>query len=83
LAVHAKLAPNPGWLAIVKVIEAEELVTVLPDASSTVTTGWVAQVVPLLLPPGWVVNTTCEAAPKMVKLLEMAVVRPVFTALSV
>ena len=66
-----------------KVIEAVELVTVLPEASSTVTTGWVPHVAPLLLPPGSVVNASFEAAPKIVKLLDVALVRPVAAALSV
>ena len=69
--------PLPGWLLIAKVTEAVELVTVLPELSSTVTTGWVPQAVPLLLPPGWVVNTSFEAAPETMKVPEVALVRGV------
>ena len=38
------MAPVPGWLVMASVTELLELVTVLPPASWTVTTGWVVHV---------------------------------------
>ena len=52
-----------------RVMEAVELVTTLPDWSSTVTAGWVVQAAPSAPPPGWALKTSWEAGPKvMVKL---------------
>jgi hypothetical protein len=81
--VHDSVPPPEGWLLMDKVTEAVELVTVLFELSSTVTTGCVAQAVPLLLPPGWVVNTTFAAGPETMKLLEVSLVRPVAAAVRV
>ena len=67
-----------------RVIELAELVTVLPDWSSTVTAGWLVQVAPLAPPPGWAVKTSWVAVPKvMVKALLVAAVSPVAAAVSV
>ena len=78
------MAPLPGWVAMARVIEAAEVVTMLPPTSSTVTTGWVVQAAPLAPPPGWALKTSWVAAPMvMVKALLVAPVRPVAVAVSV
>ena len=59
LVVQASVPP--GLVPMARVIDAAELVTVLPEASSTVTTGWVVQAAPLAPPPGWVVKTSWVA----------------------
>src|SRR5437660_863919 len=57
-------APLPGGLVpMARVMLAVELVTVLPPASCTVTTGWVPQATLRAPPPGWVVNASWLAAP--------------------
>lgn len=43
------------------------LVTTLPDASSTFTTGCCAHTAPACPPPGDVVNTNCDAVPKVIE----------------
>ena len=43
LVVQARVAPLPGWVVMARVIEALEVLTVLPPASWTVTAGWVVQ----------------------------------------
>ena len=58
LAVQARLPAET-----VKVTEVLELVTVLPLASRTVTTGWVVKAAPLTAPAGWVVTASLAAAP--------------------
>ncbi len=76
--------PNPGWVLIDRVTEALDVVTMLPPLSSTVTAGCVVQVVPLVPPPGWVLNTSCVAAPKvMVSAFELTLAKPVAAAVSV
>ena len=58
--------------------------TTLPDWSSTVTLGWVAQAAPSTPPPGWALKTSWLAAPKvMVKALLVTVVNPLAVAVSV
>ena len=65
-------------------IELVALVTTLPEASSTVTAGWVPQAAPLAPPPGWVLKASWVAVPKvMVKVLLVTVVKPVAAAVSV
>jgi hypothetical protein len=61
--VQPSVAPLPGWVAIVRVTDAEELVTVLPAASWTVTTGCCAHAPPETPPPGCVVKASFVAAP--------------------
>src|SRR3974390_2549867 len=81
LALALKEAPLPGWLARAKVIEALEDVTVLPDWSWTVTTGWVLRAPPSTPVPGWVVKASWVAAPGVMEKLELVVpVRPVAAA---
>ena len=46
--------PDPVLFPITSVIEAFEVVTVLPFESWTRTTGWVAQALPADPPEGWV-----------------------------
>ena len=67
-----------------RVIEAFELVTVLPLASWTVTTGWVVKATPLTAPEGWVVTPNLAAAPgAKVSELVVALVRLPLEAVSV
>ena len=48
--------PPPVWIEIVTLtVESGPLVTVLPKASSTVTTGCVPKAEPAVAPAGWVV----------------------------
>src|ERR1700730_18562383 len=47
------------------------VVTVLPDASCTVTTGWVAKRAVLAAPTGWVVTASLAAAPAEMAKLEL------------
>src|SRR5207302_691467 len=58
LAVQVSDAPLPGCVLMANVIEAVELVTVLPPLSLTVTAGCVVQAAPLAPPPGCVLNTS-------------------------
>ena len=68
----------------VRVIEATDVVTVLPPTSWTVTLGWVVKAMPSTAPAGWVENDSCVAAPMVNVMLEdVAPVRPVEAALSV
>ena len=61
------------------------LVTTLPAASSTFTTGWVVSAVPDVPDPGWVVKTNLVAVPKVEgeKVELVAAVRPLAEALKV
>ena len=61
------------------------VVTGLAPLSSTVTTGWVAKLVPSVTPPtGWVVTTSWLAAPTvMANGVLVPVIGPVMVALSV
>src|SRR3974390_194912 len=84
LVVQARLAPLPGCEAMAKVIEALELVTVLPDWSWTVTTGWVPSAAPSTPVPGWVVKASLVAVPGVTEKLELVVpVRPGAAAVKV
>ena len=48
--------PPPVWIdAVTLIVESGPVVTVLPNASSTVTTGWVPNAEPAVAPAGWVV----------------------------
>jgi hypothetical protein len=60
-AAQTKVAP-PG-VVMVSVTALVFVVTVLPTASSTVTTGWVANAAPPAAPTGCVVKMTFAAAP--------------------
>ena len=55
--------PGPALFRIATVTVDVSVVTVLPLASCTVTTGCVAQAVPPVPPPGCVVNASFAAAP--------------------
>ena len=57
--VHASV-PDP--VATARVTGAELVVTTSPEASSTLTTGWVLNAVPLVALEGWVVTTSFDAA---------------------
>ena len=76
LVVQASV-PDEG----VSEMKADEPVTTLPLASSTLTTGWALKATPLVELPGDVVNTSWVAVPGlMVKLPEVPAVRPVLAA---
>ena len=53
--------PLPAFVPIATVMLALDDVTVLPYASSTVTTGCVVQAVPAAPPPGCIENTSFDA----------------------
>jgi len=68
-------APEAGLVAMARVIEALEAVTVLPWASWTVMTGWVVRAAPAAAPEGWVEKTSFAGTPvEMLNALEVAVV---------
>ena len=61
--------------------EADEVVTTLPLASSTCTTGWALNVTPLAVLPGVVVKTSWVAVPALMAMLpEVPAVSPVLVA---
>src|ERR1700722_6288902 len=66
---HEESTPGPPLVgvpgAIPMVIVELSVVTGLPAASSTVTTGCVENVVPPLAPPGWVEKTNLVAGPEI------------------
>ena len=48
--------PPPVWIvSVTLIVESAPLVTVLPNWSSTVTTGWLPKAEPAVAEPGWVV----------------------------
>src|SRR6476660_5990769 len=61
LAVHASAAPAGVVIANVTALTSEAIV--LPPASLTATTGWVANAIPPVEAPGCVVNATFAATP--------------------
>ena len=76
LVVQAS-APDEG----LSDIDADEVVTTLPLASSTLTTGCAPKATPLVEAPGDVVNASWVAVPAlMAKLAEVPDVRPVLVA---
>ena len=80
--VQAKVAP--AGVVMVKVTDAVLAVTVLPPASWTATTGWVAKATPPVELDGLVVKASLVAAPTvMVKLALTALVSPLEAAVSV
>src|SRR5437870_13016127 len=56
--VQDSVAPLPGWVLMDSVTVLESVLTTVPEASSTATTGCWLQAAPLAPPPGWVVNAT-------------------------
>ena len=81
LAVHVRV---PVPLVIARVTALVSLVAVLPEASCTVTTGWVANATPPVLPLGIVVKASFLAVPRVIpKVLLTALVRPVVVAVRV
>ncbi len=77
VVVPPSVPPAPDWIAIVTCVVLS-VVTVLPSASSTRTTGCVASTAPLAPPTGCVVIASCVAAPAVtVTLFESASVSPV------
>ena len=73
LVVQPKTAP--AGVVIAKVTELVLPVTVLPPASCTVTTGWVAKATVPFAPTGWVVNANFAAAPTVTAMLALDVSR--------
>src|SRR4029077_2411472 len=82
LVVQVSVAPLPGCVAIASATDADDVVTVLPPLSSTVTTGCCVQVAALALEPlGCVVNTSCVAAPTLIeKVVLVALGSPLLAA---
>src|ERR1700736_6460937 len=62
----------PGPLLMATVTLEVSVVTVLPDASCTVTTGWVAKRAVLAAPTGWVVTATWAGTPAEMAKLELS-----------
>ena len=82
LAVQVRVAP--AGVVMVRVTGALLAVTVLPPASWTATTGWVAKAMPPVEPEGPVVKASLVAAPTvMVRLVLTALVSPLAAAVSV
>jgi hypothetical protein len=80
--VQARVAP--AGVVMLRVTEALPVVTVLPPASWTVTTGCVAKAVPPVEPDGLVVKASLVAGPiVMVKLVLTALVSPLEVAVNV
>src|SRR5579884_1597599 len=63
VAEQPERVPVPVWMDKVMAFEED---TVLPEASSMLTTGWVDQAVLEEPPPGWVVKTTWLAEPEVI-----------------
>src|ERR1700736_994496 len=70
LVVPARVPEGPE--AMGKVTWEVSVVTVLPDASCTVTTGWVAKATVLAAPTGWVVTATWAGTPAEMAKLELS-----------
>ena len=72
-------------MLIPSVIDADELVTTLPLASSTLTVGCVNATPSPTVPPGWVVKASLEAVPVVIVTTPVAVAveRPLAVAWSV
>ena len=80
--VQAKVAP--AGVVMVRLTEAVLLVTVLPPASWTATTGWVTKTLPPVAPDGLVAKASLVAVPTViVKLALTSAVRPVAVAVRV
>ena len=76
--------PDPGFVPIARVTLEVSLVTVLPAASCTVTTGWVDHAVPPVPPVVCVVNASFAGAPAvMLNVDEVAEVNEPSVATSV
>jgi len=81
--VQVRMADPVGGVML-RVTVAPLVVTVLPPASWTVTTGWVANTLFAGAPEGWVVKTSFAAVPAvMVKLVLAALVSAVEVAVRV
>jgi hypothetical protein len=83
LAAQVRMAP-PAGAVMLRVTGAVLEVAVLPPASWTVTTGWVANATPTVDPEGLVVKASLVAGPvEMVKLVLTAAVSPLEVAVKV
>ena len=80
LSAQSRL-PSPD--ATARVTGSFESVTVLPLASSTVTTGWAVKAVPLTALAGWVVTDRWVAAPGAKVSVSVVLVRSVADAVRV
>jgi hypothetical protein len=74
--VQTESVPPEAGAVTVSVMVAWMAVTVLPLASSMVTTGWVTSDVPEIPAAGWVVKTKALGAPVMLKLWLVALRDP-------
>ena len=84
VGLAAQASAAPAGVVMVNVIDAVLVVTVLPLASWTVTTGWVPKAMPPVELEGLVVNASLVADPAvMVKLLLAAAVSVPEAAVSV
>ena len=80
----AQVRVAPAGEVIVRVMGSLLVVTVLPPASRTVTTGWVPKAIPPVEPEGFVVKVRTAAGPVvMVKLVLTPEVSPLDVAVSV
>ena len=62
--MHVRRAPEvPVPVVIDRAIDAALVVTVFPNASRTLTFGWIVHTAFAAPPPGWVVNVSCAAGP--------------------
>ena len=84
LGLLEQVSVAPAGVVIARVTEALLLVTVLPPASVTLTTGCVPKEIPPVDPAGFVVKASLVAGPVlMVKLVLTALASPVAAAVSV
>ena len=74
----------PGFVPTASVIGLVALVTTLPEASSTLTAGWVPKAAPLAPPLGWAVKAIWVAVPKVTPNVPLeTVVKPFAAAVRV
>ena len=82
--LDVQLRTAPAGVVMLKVTATTPVVTVLPPASWTATTGWVAKAAPLVELDGLAVKASFMADPTvMVKLVLTALVSPLPVAVSV
>jgi len=77
VALQPDRVPLAGLVPMARVTVELSVVTVLPPASWTTTTGWVVKARPPVAPAGWVEKTSWDAVPTVtVKLVEVMPVSP-------
>jgi hypothetical protein len=75
--------PDPGFVPMATAIEADDVVTTIPEASSTLTTTAGEIVPPCVALAGSTVKTSCVATLEMSKLALVVLVSPVLDAVRV